>query len=348
MTGRPPAVPVGFRPVAAADAELAKFGFPPRPESATRPSLAQLWANTFGRDVAWSAAQLTPMPEFASRPHRKAVVNGDNSANWSGVFAQAQPGAPINLAMTGTWTIPQLTAIGPGSESIGIWIGLDGHDPDSPSLLQAGVGGSAQAVGAPSFFAWCEWLSPTDPVPAQRISNFPVQAGDVVEVQIWVTSPTAAIAVLSQVGAASRSAAVIASVAAPPNVQVLGATAEWVVERPLVDGVQSTLADYTTVTFTEAVAWTRSASPSTSLKSFAQHIGRGLPVSARAIATSLGFVSPVSLRILMQTGGMVAAGSGTVITMEENGTPLSTAAILGDTSFVCDYFGLQPGKLELT
>lgn len=133
---------------------------------------------------------------------------------------------------------------------------------------------------------------------------------------------------------------------APPGVRVVGNSAEWIVERPMVDGVLSTLADYSSVNFTKAVAWSGLSNAGVlSLRSFALRSGFPPPASARTIATSLNFPLPVSLRVLISEAAVVLAGSGQTVAMDENGVPVSFADIEGSEALRCQYFGLQPGKL---
>src|SRR5580700_9707348 len=128
MTGAaPPTLPAGFRPGTATDAELVKYGFPPRPAPAASARLTRLWNETFGRDVDWAFARFAPAANFPSRPCRRVIDGGDTSGTWSGVVVSAKPGEPFSLAIVANWNVPQLTAADAGTDWISIWVGLDGY-----------------------------------------------------------------------------------------------------------------------------------------------------------------------------------------------------------------------------
>ena len=349
-----PTLPTGFRPATATDAELVKFGFPPRPTPTGDGRLRRIWNGTFGRDISFTLAQFSTVPQFASQPRQISIIDNNNSTNWSGVVVHSEAGDSINLGITGTWNVPAITSAGSSAaQSMGIWIGIDGYDPNTAGLLQAGIVGKFDDVGQPIYFAWSEWLSTADPVqPAQAFSNFSCEIGDIIEAQIWVTSPTTATVVmmnLSRFGALG--AAVIRPLVAPPEVRVVGSSAEWIVERPQAGQTLTTLPDYTSVNFTKAAAWSQSGGNASarvaSFKSFAIHSGFAVPISARAVAASLDFAPPISLREMMRETAVVFAGSGETITMEESGIAVSTAHIQSNDLILCEYVGPRPGQLTL-
>jgi hypothetical protein len=51
---------------------------------------------------------------------------------------------------------------------------------------------------------------------------------------------------------------------------------------------------------------------------------------------------------MLKETAVVYAGSGQTITMTENSVPISVAHIQGKDTVLCDYVGLQPGKLKLS
>jgi hypothetical protein len=346
-----PAPPKGFRPTAATDAELAQYGFPPRPPG--RSNARRMWTETFGRDVPYVVAKLAQASHFASRPRQPSIVNGNNSANWCGVVIQSQAGDPINLGIAATWNVPSIASVGDGTQQIALWIGIDGFGPNNLGLLQAGIVGSFDASGVPAYSAWTEWLSAADPVQqAHTISDLQVHADDIINAQIWVTSPTTATVVMQNLSAASQAGPIIVPLSAPAGVRVLGNDAEWIVERPEVGQarVPATLPSYSPVNFTQAAAWSQAAGNMStnpaSFKSFAIRSGFAMPVGARAVAASLDFTPPISLREMTSETAVMFAGSGQTIAMNENGAPFSLAEIQGKDSLRCEYVGLQPGSVK--
>jgi hypothetical protein len=339
-----------FRAAAtASDAERAAHGIPPPPRDNVE--LLRKWQDAFNAPAGVVAARLKPSARMRSRPRMRSAINSDDSANWSGVVATPPAGEAISVAVSGVWNAPQVESLGSGQQSVSVWIGVDGFSQQPIELLQAGIGVVVNPTGAPVYSAWAEWLSATTVIPPQEIGNFSVAAGDSVEVQIWMTSTTTATVVMLNLTANPQGPAVIVPVANPANADILGLTAEWIVERPALQTAPTvefaTLADYSPVTFTEAMAW---ALPQTvagsnaplSLASYARAHGFALPASARAMAASADAPSPTSLRALMRETTTIYAGSGTTITMTEDGTTLSTATILSSQSLQCQYVGPQP------
>jgi len=341
----------GFHPTVATDAELVRYGFPPRPTRAADARLGRMWMATFGRDVSFTMAQLTTARHFASRPRQLSTVNSDNSTNWSGVVVHNQASDLINLGIAAAWIVPAITRVGDGTQSIGLWIGLDGYSLNTSGLLQAGIAGSFDEAGEPFFFAWSEWLSAAHPVqPSQTIANFSVQVGDMIEAQIWVTSPTTATVVMQNFSRSeSTGGPVIVPLIAPSGVRVVGNDAEWIVERGDVDQALSTLPSYSPVDFTKAAAWSQSEhnasmAPS-SFKAFALGSGFTAPLSARTVAASLDFPPPISLREMMDETAVVFPSSGETITMEEKGVPVSIANTQSKEVKFQQRYQMRHGKL---
>jgi Peptidase A4 family len=320
-------------------------GFPPRPDAVANPRIAALWEATFGRDIAFAAAELKPSVGFRSHPRQRSTVNEDDSGNWSGASLNNPASGPF-AGVAASWNVPTLTSLDESGQSISIWVGLDGQSADVP-LLQTGVAGSFQNGGA-SWYAWTEWLSAGGLQPPQVVSNLPVQAGDTVAVQIWVTSPSTATVILQNVSSVSQSA-VMLPVTAPPGTIVLGATAEWIVERPLLaDQSFAPLPDYSPVTFTECAAWSSAAGgnkATESFRAFATGVGAAFPAGARSIAASMGLAPPISLREMLLGSAVLYAGTGQTVTMVENNVPISVAFLQSKDTIVCEYSGVQPGKL---
>src|ERR1700677_4876639 len=337
-----------FHPASATDAKRAAYGIPPLP--ASNAELRQRWVDAFGGPAGVVAARLAPSLRLRSHPRMNSTVNGQGTApNWSGAEVRPPSGNTISVAVSGVWNVPQVVSLGPGSgaQYVAVWIGVDGASEGQP-LLQAGISATVLPASAPVYSAWAEWLSATVAVPPQEIANFSVNAGDSVEVQIWMTSSTTATAVMRKLN--SNEATVIVPVGNPANAQILGLTAEWIVERPtlgfLSDGqpILATLADYSPpVVFTQARAWAQAGSDgSLSLNAYANRHGVPLPASALGMAAVVGLPQPVSLRALLEETVTVDAGSGSTITMTAtDGSALSTASVLGGESIQCGYVGPQ-------
>jgi Peptidase A4 family len=352
VSGETPRIPLSALRAAAmaSDAERAAHGIPPRPRGNVE--LLRKWLDAFGRPAGVVAAQLKPSARMRSHPCMRSVINSVDSSNWSGVVATPPAGETISVAVSGVWNAPNVESLGSGQQRVAAWIGIDGFSQTQTPipLLQAGISVVVNPTGAPVYSAWAEWSGATTVERPQEIDNFSVAAGDFVEVQIWMTSTTTETVAMRNLTTNPQGPAVIVPIANPADAHILGLTAEWIVERPAeatAPMVEFTLADYSPVTFTEAMAW---AQPQTaagsnaplSLTSYAHGHGFALPASARTMAASADAPSPTSLRALMRETVTVYAGAGTTITMTEDGTTLSTATILSNQSLQCQYAGPQP------
>jgi len=291
-------------------------------------------------------AELVPSSRLRSHPRTTSPINGMDSANWSGVIVTPPSGAAISAAINGVWNVPDVTSIGPGQQHVSAWIGIDGLPSSAPGLLQAGISVTTNPNGSPACSAWAEWLTVTTVEPPMEIANFPIKPGDSIEVQIWVTSAETATAVMRNLS--TKAAPVIVPITNNAKANVVGATAEWVVERPALGfngnlPVYATLADYSPVTFTEALAWSQpdgASSTILSLRTYAQRKGASFPVSTRQLAAAADFPIPVSLRALLIQTAAIDAGSGNPVTMlASDGTALSTVTILNAQTLRCQYAG---------
>jgi Peptidase A4 family len=97
------------------------------------------------------------------------------------------------------------------------------------------------------IYAWWEWF-PADEV---AITNLPVSAGDTMYCLICVNSTTTATVYIS-----NQSTGVLTrfSITAPNGTTLVGNSAEWIVERPTVNGALTSLADYKVDYFDEGIA----------------------------------------------------------------------------------------------
>lgn len=244
--GTPPA---GFMPEAASDAELARWGYPPRP---TDPTLLHRWRHTL-----LASRHHIEQPLLAPSPLRHGVAQpagdiGPNyesySTNWSGfilsndyVFAESGPypapyvlsppaafGAGSFYVINGDWPVPvarQAQGACIGALYSSEWVGIDGW-VQSNDVLQAGTeadSSCANGVTTATYYAWYEWA----PAPAMIVKNLPVGAGDDIVVYVWNDDPTHGHAYIANVGTGDY---VNLAFSAPPGVRLIGDSAEWIVE----------------------------------------------------------------------------------------------------------------------
>jgi hypothetical protein len=178
--------PKNFDPHTATQAELRRYGFPPRPESG---DALTRWNRMYPRHTisyvtpticsAQNGVRHLPRP---TGPAAKPAVASETSPNWSGGLAIQQPGWSGFTFAVVQWTEPTFVAGCSSASGYSIWSGLGGWNVDNrPSwgLLQAGVdniGGS----GPNNNYAFWEALNQNEDqtIPEQVIKNFAVRPGD--------------------------------------------------------------------------------------------------------------------------------------------------------------------------
>jgi Peptidase A4 family len=243
--------PAGFDPVAASDAQLDAYGFPPRPDATKAPGPYALWKTVVTRPVTRIVPQLQAT-KAVNGPEKMAaegqrLANGSvgaTSGNWSGyvVTAGSDPFKADKTYIFASFTVPVAQqAFGRCSSSAvhaSEWIGIDGSG--SADVLQAGIKTSATCKSGKttgSYVAWYEWF-PEDEI---DIKNFHIYPGDVIYVYVWNKSSTEGHYFLEDVTTNKSSSL---SFKAPKGTHLVGNSAEWIVERPSIGGKDATLANY--------------------------------------------------------------------------------------------------------
>jgi len=236
--------PAGFDHTTASDYELARYGFPPRPNEMMEPAAFASWK----RAMQASKERILPRLEPSQKSHGPARMMNSNgtSNNWSGVVdfggATSYNHSDSFHLIAMDYVVPAATqAYGVCAGSTvysSTWIGIDGWG--STDVLQAGTDSDAycgQGGVSSSYTAWIEWY----PYPEVRISNFPVAPGDDLYIAVWNTSATQGNAYF--VNYRTNFAGTV-QFTAPSGTTLVGNSAEWVVERPGVNGGLATLANY--------------------------------------------------------------------------------------------------------
>jgi len=164
-------------------------------------------------------------------------------SRWSGyiVASDIQNRSSVVSSVSASWTVPEIKPSENDTFS-GVWVGIGGYGEDT--LIQTGT--EQECInGKFVYYAWYELL----PDHLVRISNINVQAGDTV---------TASISLINE--NTNTWSIEIADVTRGERFKKTFVynssrlSAEWVVERPKVNGATSTLADFGNVTFTECKA----------------------------------------------------------------------------------------------
>ncbi len=253
-------LPEDFDPLTASPRQLAAQRLPRRPDATKEPHERELWERAISRTKLWIT------PEFEHREHishgpvrlvapkgRRATaagaqdVSNATSTNWSGAAAFAPADKPYRF-VGGQWTVPSPNTAADGSYYASEWVGIDGWN--SPDVLQAGTETHVSKVWiftSTDVYAWWEWF----PAGEVRISNLPVSPGDVVYCLICADSTTHATVSFSNqsIGVGTRF-----DITPPAGTSLSGNVAEWIVERPGINGSTANLTDYAACYFDECLA----------------------------------------------------------------------------------------------
>lgn len=253
------ALPEGFDPMTASARQLAAYRLPRRPDARTEPRLAQLWERVIGRTKLWIQPEFEHRENISHGPMRvgrsvqrraKAaplLVSNATSTNWSGAAVFAPTNKPYRF-VGGQWTVPSPNAPTDGSYYASEWVGIDGWN--SSDVLQAGTETQITKIwfiSATQVYTWWEWF----PAGEVKISNLPVSPGDVMYCLICADTTTHATVSFSNqsTGVGTRF-----DITAPGRTALNGNVAEWIVERPTVNGSVANLTDYAACYFDECIA----------------------------------------------------------------------------------------------
>ncbi len=246
--------PPGFHPVTATQAQLAKYGFPPRPSAANVRALDEWtqamksWKHTVHPQFLTSNIHIDPI--FG----QDVATTGQGAKNWAG----NQDTSHTYTSITGQWTVPSVTALVNDQSIESSWAGLGTGASSSNQLIQAGdfneVSWSFYSGSYhPSYTHYLFWdIAPQTGI--HPITNVPIYPYDTVYVNCWYTSGYAHFYL--QNSTTGESTGTISE----PVSGFSGSTAEWIVERPAI-GVTNTfpgwwyaLANFSSITFSDAEA----------------------------------------------------------------------------------------------
>jgi hypothetical protein len=234
----------------ASDAELARYGLPPRPaRTAARPLAYASWL----RAMRAARIYVAPVVQMIDRVHGPAVrmvpsdATAATSGNWAGqALANSATGygASSFTEVMGQWVISgvqQAVGMCSGTDYSATWVGMDGLNGEN-DVVQAGTEADDTCAGGNNYintYAWYEWY----PANTYELMDFPAPVGGSMFVVVQATSATSATAsfVNLQTGAYTAFA-----FGAPSGTSLKGNSAEWIEERPSPTGSKTpgTLADF--------------------------------------------------------------------------------------------------------
>jgi hypothetical protein len=272
--------PKDFDPLTATDTQLERYGLPSRPDRDKEPDLFGFWTRLLGKSLEVVTAKF-PEPHGeklrsipltrVGRGEPRGFRHFERSRNWSGAYIVPQR-PDMFVHVTGSWHVPRpslppvlpegVTAYEQYQSST--WIGIDGHRryPNS-SMPQIGTSQCIEMIDGVekiSTHAWWQWWSLDDSYPPNNrnnppvpITEIPVSLNDEMMAGVTVRSADEVhFYIKNQTTGLFTSFLVIA----PGPILPLGATAEWIVERPTVIGERHLypLPNYTDVVFRDCFA----------------------------------------------------------------------------------------------
>ena len=164
-------------------------------------------------------------------------------SQWSGymVASDIQNRSPVVSSVSASWTVPEIQ-LSENSTFSGVWVGIGGYG--EKNLIQAGTEQESRN-GRVYYYAWYELL----PDYLVRIPSLHVQPSDTISASISLIDENANTwsIEISDVTRDQHFEKVVVYTSSRLS-------AEWIVERPNVNGSISTLANFGNVTFTECEA----------------------------------------------------------------------------------------------
>lgn len=252
----------GFDPVHNAEdaAQLSKYWLPARPDPDTQPELYAHWEEMFWPPPQFVHAQSNRPMMMDKYPHEpgfwQVSTRLESSRNWSGAYLECKD-ANRFARVVGAWTVPFLH---PGVRTkedgtqpfqCSMWIGLDGKKLSSRSMPQVGTEQRLNPkTGAQEQHLWWEWWRRGDPKPEipAAIEGVKIEAGHRVLCSISVLTPK-----IVRIHVVNRTLGLFATVQLTGGEPLLGASAEWIVERQsdymISNDFLYPLPDYTEATF---------------------------------------------------------------------------------------------------
>ena len=222
-TARSFRTPTGFDPLTATDDQLRTYGFPPRPSDSK--SLSE-WQSVM---EAWEP--MTGTPSLTVTDAQAAIIS---NPIWSGWIAE-----PVDtfVSVQGNFTQPSYHSSSCSSSRLVSWVGMGGLH--SASLLQAGT--QIKSNG-PTYQAWYEYLGPNGSgINLTIMNDVTVTPADPIHlfVSYQTANNIATFYVEDQTTHTNQSVVLTLG-----GECYDGSTAEWIDERPSVNGSPTNLTKY--------------------------------------------------------------------------------------------------------
>ncbi len=246
--------PSGFDPLTASAADLARYGFPNRPDG--DPRLLARYQSVYNRlkgkfQYVQPTFRIDPTKSTHTNPG-KAGAGTETYDNWSGGVVYAPSGQSFKWVQ-GDWVVPNVYA--PTQNQwyyCANWIGLDGDG--SGDVCQAGMICSVYQSGASitrTIYPWHEWF----PSSWVEITNLTINPGDMITMLICTPQGAGSTSATIYFGNNTSGVSTSYTITAPGATKLTGNSAEWIVETPTVGGVLAQMPDYGEVFFSTCEAY---------------------------------------------------------------------------------------------
>lgn len=143
--------------------------------------------------------------------------------------------------VTGSWIVPSVDCSSTPNGYVAIWVGIDGYG--SSTIEQIGTNSQCDN-GKQLIYAWWE----TYPDPSKKINYFPVKPGDNIKAQVEFIGNKKFNLTITNLNTGKT----FSKIKKVPDAQ--RTSGEWIIEAPQVQSQIQPLANFNSVTFTNAQA----------------------------------------------------------------------------------------------
>lgn len=226
-------------PLTASAEDLAQAGLPPRP---TDPHLLARYQRFFTKTKnKFHYIEPTFRVDPTKSTHANKGAGMETDDNWSGGVVYSPDGQSFKW-VEGDWVVPSVYPTAQNEwQYCASWVGIDGDG--SGDVCQAGMICAVYQSGSfitRSCYPWHAWF----PSSWVEITNLSVSPGDFVSVLICTAQGAGSRTATIYFANHSSGSATSYQITAPSGTALVGNSAEWVVETPIVNGSLGEMPDY--------------------------------------------------------------------------------------------------------
>lgn len=182
--------PAGFNPGTASEAELAKYGFPPRPSN---PAEAKEWNESYsGAKSSRSDICSDLVRSDAKKPESGGALGTETNPNgiWSGYEAFNAENKDVWTAIKGKvrLPVPQMPQC-TGGNLLSEWVGLGGDEEREPPTHQGFIQAGAEEDSTETLNTWIEYYARGGGGTSITL-GIPVAQGDLLEEEVAYNTAT--------------------------------------------------------------------------------------------------------------------------------------------------------------